>query len=97
MEARGTLPASDQLAGNHCIHLTLARQAESNETYAEQAVLGLEQVLFRVTDGNLEEKIRMQYSNGEVHVYLLPGGVLAVPLLGLDRDQYMTDFVHIRN
>ena len=39
----------------------------------------------------------MESSDGEVHVYLLPGGNIAVPVLGLDKDQFMTDFVHIRD
>ena len=96
MEARETLPASGRLTAIHCYHLMQARRAEATGTYAESALLQLDQVLARVTDQNIEEKIRMQYSDGEVHVYLLPGGVLAVPVLGLDKEKYMLDFVHIR-
>ena len=39
----------------------------------------------------------MESSDGEIHVYLLPGDNIVVPLLGLDKDQFMTDFVHIRD
>ena len=50
-----------------------------------------------VSDANLEYEIEMESSDGEVHVFQLPGGNLAVPLLGLEKDQFMTDFVHVRD
>ena len=60
-------------------------------------MLELDQVLSKVPDSNLVEEYKNQSADGEVHVFILPGGNLAVPLLGIDKDQYMTDFVHIRD
>lgn len=65
--------------------------------YAEQALLNLEDVLSKISDEKLEEALKQESSDEEIHVYLLPGGNIAVPLLGLEKDQFMTDFVHIRD
>ena len=54
-------------------------------------MLKLETVLSSVTDATLEEAIVNESSDNEIHVFLLPGGNLAVPLFGLIKDQYMSD------
>lgn len=36
-------------------------------------------------------------SDNEVHVWLLPGGNIAVPLCGTEKGQSMTEFVHVRD
>ena len=85
------------MTGSHCDHLKHARKAEAAQKFADQVVLDLDKILSKVSDSNLEHEIKMESSDGEVHVFQLPGGNLAVPLLGLDKDQYMTDFVHVRD
>ena len=73
-----------------------ARQAQVSKTFAEVAVLGIENILAKVSDVDLEEALKNESSDGELHIFILPGGNIAVPLLGMDKNQFMTDFVHIR-
>ena len=60
-------------------------------------MLNLENVLSKVSDEALENAYKQESSDNEICVFVLPGGNLAVPLFGTEKDQYMTDFVHIRN
>ena len=59
-------------------------------------MLKLETVLASVSDATLEEAITNESSDNEIHVFLLPGGNIAVPLFGLTRDQFMCEYVHVR-
>ena len=45
----------------------------------------------------MEEAYKLEASDNEISVFVLPGGNVVVPLLGTEKDQYTTDFVHVRN
>ena len=96
LQARGALSEADRLTGNHCPHLVQAKEARANNIFAEFVVLNLETVLSKVSDGSLEEAIRNESSDNEILVFLLPGDNIAVPIFGMERDQCMCDFVHVR-
>ena len=96
IETRGALSEYERETANYCSHIKQARQAQVSQTYAEHAVLGIENILSKVSDENLEDALKNESSDGEVHIFLLPGGNIAVPLLGIDKNQFMTNFVHIR-
>ena len=87
---------NERETANYCTHIKQARQAQVSKSYAELAVLGIENILSKVTDEDLEDAIKSESSDGELQIFLLPGGNIAVPLLGLDKNQFMTDFVHVR-
>ena len=74
-----------------------AREAKTEGIYARNLILDLDEVLTKVIDGNLENSLMDVSSDGEIVVYKLPGGNLAVPLLGIDKTKLMTDFVHLRD
>ena len=59
--------------------------------------MDLNTLLSHVKDMSLEQILLKEASDNQIVVYKLPGGNLAVPLLGLVKDQYMTDFVHLRD
>ena len=59
--------------------------------------MDLENVLSKVTDENLERELKNESSDGEILIFTLPGENIAVPLLGIDKNKLMTDFVHLRN
>ena len=81
----------------YCSHILQARDASASKTYAKVVSLDLQSVLSKVTDETLEEAIKNESSDGEINVYSLPGGNLAVPLLGTEKNDSMTDFVHLRD
>ena len=80
-----------------CDHIQHAKDALSAGVFAPTVTLTLDQVLTKVTDENLEREFLEESSDGEISVYKLPGGNLAVPRLGSEKTKYMTDFVHIRD
>ena len=85
------------MTNNYCPHNTQARQAQASITYAEHALVDLKIVLSKVTDENLEEAFKNESSDNEICVFLLPGENIAVPLLGVEKNQFTTDFVHLRD
>ena len=50
-----------------------------------------------MSDDVLEREYKSASSDGEICIYKLPGGNLAVPLLGMEKTKVMTDFVHLRD
>ena len=80
-----------------CEHLKLAKLAQERKTFADEATVDLNTLLSHVKDMSLEQILINEASDNQIVVYKLPGGNLAVPLLGLAKDQYMTDFVHLRD
>ena len=97
LTARGALPDHERKTANHCVHITQAKEALTNNTFATSVMLNLENVLSKVSDEALENAYKQEASDNELCVFVLPGSNLAVPLFGTEKDQYMTDFVHIRN
>ena len=92
MMARGALQTT-----NECKHIEKAREAHTTNNFAKSVALSLELVLSKVSDEALEEAYKMEASDNEICLFVLPGGNVAVPLLGTEKDQYMTDFVHVRD
>lgn len=94
---RGALPEHERLTKDYCIHIQQAREAQATRTYASVVAIDLEKVLDKVTDDILERELMNGSSDGEICIYKLPGGNLAVPLLGIEKTKLMTDFVHLRD
>ena len=94
---RGALPDHERLTTMFCTHIQQAREAQAVKEFAEVVVLDLKKVLLKVTDETLEKELTDESSDGEIHVYKLPGGNLAVPLLGSEKRKLTTDYVHLRN
>ena len=97
LQARGALPTDQQLLRNTCNHIKEAKKARDTRTYAIQKTLDLDEVLSSIADESLEQILRYEASDNLIVVYILPGGNIAVPLLGLQQDQYMSDHVHLRD
>ena len=82
---------------NYCTHITQAHEAKASKSYAEHVLLDLQDVLSKVSDEDLEDAFKNESSDDEICVFVLPGGNLAVALLGVEKNQFMTDFVHLRD
>ena len=67
------------------------------QNYAKVESVNLQDILSKVTDESLEEAFINESTDNEISVYVLPGGNIAVPLLGTEKNQFVTDFVHIRD
>ena len=81
---------------NFCVHIKAAKEAKANHCYAKVIAIDLDKVLSKVTDDDLEKEIKNESSEDEIILYQLPGGNLAVPLLGIEKTKVMTSFVHVR-
>ena len=95
--ARGALPDEERETTNYCKHIEKAREAHTTNNFAKSVELSIEIVLSKVSDEALEEAYRMEASDNEISIFVLPGGNVAVPLLGTEKNQYITDFVHVRD
>ena len=94
---RGALPGYERLTANFCSHIKAAKEAKAKNCYAKVIAIELDKVLAKVTDDDLEKEIRNESSEDEIFLYKLPGGNLAVPLLGIEQTKLLTSFVHIRD
>ena len=82
---------------NFCSHITQAREAHRLNNFAEAVSVDVESLLTKVSEQTLEEIFNDNSSDGEIIVYILPGGNMAVPLLDTEKTMFMTDFVHLRD
>ena len=80
-----------------CTHITQAREAILSKSYANVATVNLTDILSKVCDESLEKALISESSDGEITVYQLPGENIAVPLLGTEKTEFLTDFVHLRD
>ena len=65
--------------------------------FAEAVTVDVESLLTRVSEEALEKAFRDNSSDGELVIHVLPGGNMAVPLLGTEKTTFMTDYVHLRD
>jgi hypothetical protein len=97
IQARGALTEEEKVTVNYCAHIIQAREAYALKTYAEVVSVDVQDLIKKVTDETLENAFKNDSSDGEILVYILPGDNLAVPLLGVEKSKYMTDYVHLRD
>ena len=97
MQTRGVLNQEEKSTKNFCSHILQAREAHNSQNYAKVESINLQDVLSKVSDESLEEAFINESTDNEISVYVLPGGNIAVSLLGTEKNQFVTDFVDIRD
>ena len=95
--SRGALPLHERMTRNYCTHIIQAREAHQSKSYAKVVTINLPDILSKVCDESLEKALISESSDGDINVYLLPGDNIAVPLLGTEKNEFLTDFVHLRD
>ena len=85
------------MSKNFCPHIFKAKEALKHGHFAQLEAINIHSVFKKVTDENLEESLLRESSDGEVNVYLLPGGNIAVPMLDMFATKNSETFVHVRD
>ena len=85
------------MSKNFCPHIFKAKEAQLQEHFAQLEAIDIHAVFKKVTDENLEASLLRESSDGEVHVYLLPGYNIAVPMLDMFATENSETFVHVRD
>ena len=97
LQVRGALSQQDRMEVEFCSHITEAQKAFKAKNYAKVKSIKLQDAISKVADEVLEQALTYESSDNEIIVHLLPGGNIAVPLLGSEQRNIMADFVHIRD
>jgi hypothetical protein len=97
MQAKGSLNF-DQSSQNFCQHIKKAREAAANKIIAIVETINLQQVLQKVSDEHLEEAFKSESTDDEITIYLLPGKIVAVPILNSEYSgNENSEFVHLND
>lgn len=97
LEARGVLPPEQRLTKNFCPHIVKSKEALQKKHFASFEIVNIREVLKKVPEQSLEEALLQESSDGEVVLYLLPDGNIAVPILDIFSCDKEGPFVHVRD
>lgn len=65
--------------------------------FAETVTVNVDKVLEKVPDEIMENSLKNESSDGDITLYKLPGGNLAVPILDILSSRTSGDYVHVRD
>ena len=88
MEKRGT--------AKFCPHVAKASQAFNAKQFASTEAIDIQAVVAKVCDEVLEKSLLNESSDGDLTVYKLPGGNIAVPILDMFSSRTSGPFIHVR-
>ena len=91
------MDCTEKTTASFCDHITKAKEAVSRNQYATSEAIDVEKIANKIVDEMLEESLRMDSSDGEVTVFLLPDNNIVVPLLDIFLSMYGEEWVHVRN
>ena len=89
MEKRGT--------EKYCPHVAKASQAINCKQFAPIETIDIKEVAEKVCDEVLEKSLMNESSDGDLIVYKLPGGNIAVPTLDIFSSRTCGPFIHVRD
>ena len=89
MEKRGT--------EKFCPHVAKASQAFHCKQFAPTEAIDIQEVAAKVCDEVLEKSLMNESSDGDLTVYKLPGGNIAVPSLDMFSSRTCGPFIHVRD
>ena len=74
-----------------------AKEAMVQKQFAPTETIDIQSVLNKISDEDLERSLLNESSDGEVTVYVLPGGNIAVPILDIFSSENSEQFVHVKD
>ena len=97
IETRGALPIDRRLTEKFCPHVVKATEAQNLKQFATTETIDVEKLNGKVSDEALENSLKNETADGELTVYLLPNGNIAVPILDTYSSRISEEFVHVRD
>ena len=97
IETRGSLPLERRTIDKFCPHIVKANEAMSCKQFAPTETIDIQKVVTKISDEMLEKSLLNESSDGEVTVFKLPNGNIAVPILDIFSSRNSEDFVHVRD
>ena len=79
-----------------CPHVVKASEALNCKQFAVTETIDIQEIVGKVSDENLEKSLLNESSDGDLTIYKLPSGNIAVPILDMFSSRTSGPFVHVR-
>ena len=96
IETRGALPLERRGTEKFCPHVVKASEALNCKQFAVTETIDIQEIVAKVSDENLEKSLLNESSDGDLTIYKLPSGNIAVPILDMFSSRTSGPFVHVR-